>query len=247
MDEIPSKPEELEQTLPAFRDSSISGAAASVTETKHKLYEIMAKKAVVNLEKHGMKAFYAPTSQEALATIMGLIDEGATVGIGDSLTLYQIGVLDALQKGNYKLIYPWRQGASREENYDLRRQTIVAQVYATGSNAITATGELINIDGVGNRVASMMFGPEKVIIAAGFNKIAPNLEAGIKRAQEVAAPLSAIRHGWDTPCVKTGICSDCQSPDRICSVVGIIERDHGSKWLNEPRIHVVIVGEELGL
>jgi hypothetical protein len=194
-----------------------------------------------------MKAFYVPTRQEALATIMGLIDKGATVGIGDSLSMYQIGVLDALQKGNYKLLYPWRQGATREENYDIRRQTIVADVYITGSNAITATGELINIDGVGNRVAAQMFGPNKVIIAAGYNKISPNLEAGIKRAQEVAAPLSAIRHNWNTPCVKTGICSDCQSPDRICSVVGIITRDHGPKWLNRHRIHVVIVGEELGL
>jgi len=247
MDKIPSSHEELKQTLPAFRDNSIKGAGESVRETMHKLYEVLAKKAVTNLEKHGMKAFYVPTRQDALATIMGLIDEGSTVGIGDSLSMYQIGVLDALQKGNYKLLYPWRKGATREENYDIRRQTIVAQVYVTGSNAITATGELINIDGVGNRVAAMMFGPEKVIIAAGYNKISPNLEAGIKRAQEVAAPLSAIRHGWDTPCVKTGICSDCQSPDRICSVVGIIERDHGSKWLNEPRIHVVIVGEELGL
>lgn len=247
MKEIPSKPEELKQTLPAFRDASTNGAIASMNETRNKQYEMLAKKAVANLEKHGMRAFYEPTRQEALATIMGLISEGATVGVGDSLSLYQIGVLDALRKGNYKLLYPWSQGVSRQENYDLRRQSMVSQVYLTGSNAITATGELINIDGVGNRVAAMMFGPEKVIIAAGFNKIAPDREAGIKRAQEVAAPLNAIRHGYDTPCVKTGLCSDCQSPDRICGVVGIIERDHGSKWLNEPRIHVVIVGEDLGL
>lgn len=204
---------------------------------------------IEKLGKNNIPAYYVETRQEAFQVVMSMIPEGSTVGFGDSVTLRQIGVVEALENGNYDFLNPWRPGISRRENTDLKRRALTADVFVTGSNALTLDGRIVNVDALGNRVAGMLFGPDKVIIVVGINKIVENLDEALKRIRDEAAPLNVKRHPeFDPmpPCGLTGICSDCSSPWRICNKTVIIERQFdNSEYL--PVITVVIVGEELGL
>jgi hypothetical protein len=204
---------------------------------------------VERLGKNNIFACYVHDRQEAYGKVMAMIPEGATVGYGDSLTLRQIGVVEALEKGNYVFFNPWRAGTSVEENIRLKKRSLTSDVFVTGTNALTLDGKIVNVDGHGNRVAAMLFGPDKVIIVVGINKIVANLEEALARIRHKAAPLNVKRHpGFDPmpPCGITGECSDCASPWRICNKTVIIEREYrNSKY--EPVMTVIIVGEELGL
>jgi hypothetical protein len=204
---------------------------------------------IARLGRNNIAAEFVPNRQAALARIMAMIPAGAVVGYGDSLTMEQIGVVDVLERGDYTFLNPWKEGNSVAENVRLKKACLTADVLVTGTNALTLNGELVNVDGHGNRVAALCFGPDKVIIAVGINKLVPDLDAALRRIREVAAPANVARHPhFDPmpPCGLTGACSDCNSPWRICNKTVIIAREF-SNARYAPRLHVVIIGESLGL
>lgn len=196
------------------------------------------------LEGNGFDAVYYPTVVEAVAGVLGMVPEGALVGLGGSVTLREMGLVDALVARGLELADHWeagRRGASKDEIMEIRRKHINSDVFITGTNAVTETGELVNIDGTGQRVAAMIFGPGRVVVVAGVNKITGDLEEGIWRASNMAAPMNARRLHPKTPCAETGECDDCVAPGRICNVTTLIHR--------RPRqtpFTVVLVGEKLG-
>lgn len=212
------------------------------------LYEKLSATAITNLKRRNIDAAYAPTRGEALSMIREMIPEGVSIGLGDSVTLEQLGLLPLLRSGNYRLFDRYREHISPPEVKDdglNKYRALTADIFLTSANAITLDGKLVCVDGAGTRVAPMLFGPKKVIVAAGANKIVQTVEDGLKRVREVSAPMNAKRHHFENlPCVKTGICSDCRMPERICHYTVIIE---GVREPDKGRINVVLVGEELGL
>jgi hypothetical protein len=204
---------------------------------------------IKRLAKNNIPAVYVQDREEAFETVMSMIPEGSVVGFGDSVTLTQIGVVDALERGNYTFLNPWQPGISVEENIRRKRRSLTADVFVTGTNALTMDGKIVNVDALGNRVAAMLFGPEQVIVVVGVNKIVADLDAALQRIREKAAPPNVKRHPhFDPmpPCGVTGVCSDCASAWRICNKTVIIERQFDNE-MYKPLITVVIVGEELGL
>jgi len=157
------------------------------------------------------------------------------------MTIRELGVLDQLKARGNTVFDHWVPGLSREESLEIRKAQMSSDLFLSSSNAITMNGELVNIDGVGNRVNAINFGPKKVILVAGFNKIAGNVDEAIKRVKGEAAPPNARRLSLDVPCAKLGWCVDCNSPDRACRVIVIHER---KPLLTD--ILVILVGEELG-
>lgn len=200
-----------------------------------------AQRAVKALQKNGFDAMYVEDRSKAREEILKLVPEAATIGAGGSMTIREIGVLDDLAKRGHTLYDHWKSGLSQEEILGIRRAHLTCDVFLASSNAITLEGELVSTDGYGNRVCAMTFGPKKVIIAAGANKIVKDLQAGLRRTKEVAAPHTLKESGLPIPCVQTGICIDCDSPLRMCRATIILER----KPL-QTDITVVIIGEELG-
>jgi len=196
------------------------------------------------LERNGFEVLFYPTVEEALAGVLGLVPEGAKVGLGGSVTLREMGLVDALEARGVAVANHWkagREGASPEEVMEIRRAHINSDVFITSTNAVTETGELVNIDGTGQRVAAMIFGPGRVVVVAGVNKITGDLEEGLWRASNVAAPMNARRLHPKTPCAETGECSDCVAPGRICGITTIIHRRP-----SKTPFTVVLVGEKLG-
>jgi L-lactate utilization protein LutB len=201
-------------------------------------------KVIERLRVNNMKGYLANSREEACRLALGLIPAGATVAMGNSLTLRETGVFAALTGGDYKLINQFEAGIAPDENIRRRKQGLLADVYVSGTNALTAAGELVNIDGKGNRVAAMLFGPDKVIVVVGKNKLVRDLDEAWNRLRTQAAPALAKKLGRSTPCAATGVCSDCSSPERICRCYTVI----GSQMpADSNRIHVIIVAEDLGL
>lgn len=204
---------------------------------------------IARLRRNNIAACYLPDRERALATVLSMIPPRAVVGYGDSLTLRQIGLVDALTAGDYVFLNPWAPGNTVADNIRLKKRSLTADVFVTGTNALTLDGKLVNVDGHGNRVAAMLFGPDKVIVVVGTNKIVDDLDAALARIRTHAAPLNVQRHpDFDPmpPCGATGACSDCASPWRICNKTTIIERQYSNDRY-APVLTVVIVGEELGL
>ncbi len=191
------------------------------------------------LEKRWYKVFAFETKEEAADFLDSEID-GVTVGLGGSVTLQEMGLYDRLSKHNR--VYYHSKGKTEEEVEELRRKAHAADVYLTSANALAETGEIVNIDGRGNRVGSTITGPQKVFFVIGKNKIAPDLDSAIWRARNVAAPKNAKRLGRNTPCAaKADRCYDCSSPDRLCRVMSVF-------WGNMKQgdIEIVLVNEDLG-
>jgi hypothetical protein len=202
----------------------------------------VAAKIIKNLEKRRMAGSYAASAAQAKAEIIQMIPQGATVYRCGSMTAVGLGLWEAVAAiPGVHLIDPYRPELSREEGLDLRRRGLTADVMIAGTNAITLDGRLVNLDGMGNRVAAMAFGPKKVILVVGMNKVAPDLESAVARVKHYAAPVNNIRYGLKNPCVETGLCSDCRTPQRICNIWSTIEGH-----MIEGRIHVKLVGEFLG-
>lgn len=193
------------------------------------------------LERNGITAYIARTPEDARKKALSLIKKGAAVGFGGSRTVGEIGLLDNLRKGKYKLLDQYDASLSKAESMEQRKKGTHAEYFVSGSNAVTEDGKLVNIDGLGNRLAGFCFGPDKVIIVVGRNKVVPDVHAAIDRVRNVAAPMNAKRFGLRTPCVTTGRCSDCDSPQRICNLTLIIEKQR-----IKDRISVVLVNEDLG-
>ena len=182
------------------------------------------------------------TAAQARGEILSMIPKGALVYRCGSMTAETMGLWEEMARlPGIEIIDPYLAGITPEEGLELRRKGMTADIMIASSNAITLDGKLVNLDGMGNRVAAMAFGPRKVILVVGINKVAPDLESAIARVKHYAAPVNAARVGIDTPCVETGLCSDCKSPQRICNMWSIIE---GHKI--KDRIHVMLVGENLG-
>ena len=204
--------------------------------------EKVAAKIIKNLEKRRMAGSYAADAAQAKAEIVDMVPQGAVVFRCGSMTAGGIGLWEAIAAlPEVKLIDPYRAELSPEEGLELRRRGLTADVMIASTNAITLDGRLVNLDGMGNRVAAMAFGPKKVILAVGMNKIAPDLETAVARVKHHAAPINNIRYGLNNPCVETGLCSDCRSPQRICNMWSTIEGH-----MIKDRIHVKLIGENLG-
>jgi hypothetical protein len=190
--------------------------------------------------KRKIPCSFAKNRSEALNWALACIEPNSTVGIGGSVTVNELNIVEPLKEKGCTIYWHWQAG-SPEETAQIRRRAMNADVYMCSSNAITMDGRLVNIDGTGNRVASMVFGPKKVLIVAGINKITDNLDAALQRIKNVACPLNARRLGLNTPCARTGKCHDCNSRHRMCNVTTIIEgKPYGSD------MHVLIVGENMG-
>jgi L-lactate utilization protein LutB len=199
------------------------------------------------LENNNFDAYLVADTLEANQIIMNEIIPKLDIksaSWGDSMTLHATGVLDTLRKTpEINVIETFATGVHREEIIERRRQALLADIFFSGSNAITETGKLVNLDMVGNRIGGIIFGPQHVIITAGRNKIVSNVEAAMKRIKNYAAPLNAIRHtDFRTPCRKTSYCMDCKSPDRICNTWAISDKSYP-----KGRIKVLIINEVLGL
>ncbi len=202
--------------------------------------KLIAENVIKNLEKRNMEAYYAPTKGEALKIVLSLIKEGSTVSWGGTMSMGDIGLNDALAKGSYTLLD--RSAAKTpEEVKDIYHKALSCDYYIMSSNAITKDGVILNIDGNGNRVAALIYGPENVIIIAGINKIESDLESAYKRVKDIACVQNAIRLNKSTPCRKTGVCNDCLSSECMCNHI-VATRRSGIK----NRIKVVIVGENVG-
>lgn len=197
------------------------------------------KKTLESLEKNGFKAAYFDDSDSAVKYLLESIKNEATVGIGGSMTVKSLGIPEKLIERGNTVYFHWLE--STPEGMDKARENAAkADVYLASTNALTEGGQLVNIDGCGNRVASMIFGPKKVYILCGVNKITKDLDAALKRVKENAYK-NARRLKLDTPCAHTGKCNDCNSPQRMCSVTTIIERRP-----YKTEFEVIIIGQELG-
>lgn len=203
-------------------------------------YQQQSATIIENLEKRQIAGYYCPSKEAALDLALSLTDEGSTIGFGGSMTLVETGLLDALKVGNYKCL---DRGAatSREEVLEIYQASFAADTYFMSSNAITLDGQLVNIDGNGNRVAALIYGPKQVILMVGMNKVAPDVDSAIKRVRHTAGPANAIRLDRATPCTKTGHCHDCQSPECICSNTVITRRS-----AIKNRLKVILIGDVLG-
>jgi L-lactate utilization protein LutB len=194
-----------------------------------------------SLKKNGFNTLYASNRKEATKKILTLIPPNSLVGVGGSVTVRELGLIEALQRRGNRLAQHWQKGLSFDEIIAIERQQLTSEVFLTSSNAITESGQLVNVDGGGNRVAAMIFGPTKVIVIVGVNKIVKDIDAGLERIKRVAAPLNAKRLNLPTPCTVTGVCSDCDISERICNITTIIHRKS-----EETDITIVLVGETLG-
>ena len=199
------------------------------------------------LENNNFDAYLAENSLEANQIITKEIIPKIDVksaSWGDSMTLHSTGVLDILRKiPDINVIETFAEDVPREEILERRRQALLVDIFFSGSNALTETGKLVNLDMVGNRIAGIIFGPQHVIITVGRNKIVSDVEEAMKRIKNYAAPLNAIRHAdFKTPCRKTSYCMDCKSPDRICNTWTITEKSYP-----KGRIKVLIINKDLGL
>ncbi len=204
--------------------------------------EKVARKIIKNLEKRRMAGSYTASAVKAKEEIIDMIPQGATVFRCGSMSAVGMGLWDSIAAlPGVNLIDPYRPELLPEEGMELRRRGLTADVMIASTNAITLDGRLVNLDGMGNRVAAMAFGPKKVILVVGMNKVAPDLESAMARVKHYAAPVNNIRYGLKNPCVETGLCSDCKTPQRICNMWSIIEGH-----MIKDRIHVKLVGENLG-
>ena len=193
------------------------------------------------LNKKGFNAVYAADAQAALDHVLSLIGENDTVGAGGSATLYETGIIDALvNRGHavYQSDLAQKRGQSRDE---AKRLGMTADVYLTSTNALTLEGDLVNIDCGGNRIAAMLYGPSKVIVVAGRNKLTQNPHTAVTRIKKFACPPNARRLKFDTPCAVTGVCADCDSPDRLCNVTARIQRPPRGR-----EYHVVLIDGDFG-
>ena len=198
--------------------------------------EIMVK----NLTSHGFEAYYCEDKAAALAKALELIPKGATVGWGGAMSAQQIGLLDAMNDGEYNAI-DRDKAPNMEEREKVMRACLQADFFITGANALSIDGQMVNIDGVGNRVAAIVYGPKYVVVIAGMNKVVDSLEAAVVRTRTIAAPMNKQRFPMQTPCAVTGVCGNCKT-EGICNQL-LITRN--SKPIG--RIKVILVGEELGL
>lgn len=204
-------------------------------------YETLAATVIENLAKRRIAGCYCATVEEAEKQAFSYLTDGCTVSFGGSMTLEETGMLTALRHDPGIRLIDRAAARSPEEVKKFYHDALSCDFYFMSTNAITADGELVNIDGTGNRVAALIYGPEHVIILAGMNKVVPNVAEALSRVHHTATPMNCKRLSKNTPCAATGVCSDCLSPDCICNQVVITRRS-----AIENRIKVILIGEEFG-
>jgi L-lactate utilization protein LutB len=199
------------------------------------------KKTIEALSKKGFKAVYAKNTQDAVSYVLSVIGENDTVGMGGSMTLFETGIANALvNRGN--TIYSSDLAVKTGGDTDAaKRNGMTADVYLTSTNALTLEGDLVNIDGRGNRVAAMIYGPQKVIFITGKNKLTANPHTAVARIKKVACPQNARRLGLSTPCATQNHCTDCDSEQRMCNVTMRLQRPTRGK-----EMHVVVIDGDFG-
>ncbi|MDR1615490.1 MAG: lactate utilization protein [Syntrophomonadaceae bacterium] len=214
----------------------------SSLELRSWLAEQKCRAAIKALGKSGFDAVYCPTAPDAAEYIIKAAADALTIGFGGSMSVNELRIHERLRAMDKKLLIHNQPEFSPEQNMETRRLQLVCDLFITGTNALTLEGQLVNIDGTGNRVAAMIFGPKKVIVVAGRNKLVANAAQAIERIKNIAAPANAKRLNYDLSCVKTGFCSDCRSPQRICNITVILEK----KPIYSD-ITVLVVNDDLGL
>lgn len=207
---------------------------------REKRNERLAEKLIKNLERRHYEACFCKTGKEAVEKITGLIPEGSSVAWGGSMTIRDIGLTARLKSGNYK-IYDRDDVTTQEDKVRMYRKAFECNYYISSVNAISEDGVIVNIDGNGNRVAAITWGPERVILVIGLNKVCQDTDAAMKRARSEAAPVNMARFDFNTPCRKDGTCHNCMSPDSICNYISIQRMSHPAK-----RHIVVLVDDVLG-
>ncbi len=200
----------------------------------------LADKVISGLAKKNMHGYFAASKEDALRIALELIPEGSSIGWGGSVSVDEIGLREAVCKGNYR-VFNRDKAQTPEERRNMELATFGADIFLCSTNAITEDGTLVNLDGNSNRVAAICYGPQKVIMIVGMNKVMKDLDAAISRVRSVAAPCNVQRFPIDTPCKKTGACIDCQSPDTICCQMLITRHSR-----HADRIHVILVNDNLG-
>ncbi len=205
-----------------------------------KINELKILSLISALEKNNMQGFYAKSRDELYEIIDSLIKSDKTITAGGSMTLYESGVIKYLHD-KYDGVFKDRDLLPPEQRGELMRQAFTMDTFLTSTNAITENGELFNIDGNGNRVAAMIFGPKQVIVIVGVNKIVKDAVAAYERARSIAAPANCVRLDRNTPCTLKGKCQDCRSEDNICSAHVLMKRQ-----ITKNRIKVIFMNEQLG-
>jgi len=198
-------------------------------------------KVVDALTKNNFTATYVKTKQEAADKLLELIPTEATIGFGGSVTLNELDIVGKLEQRGNPVMNTSKPGLSPQDIRAMRRQHFLADVYLSGTNAVTLGGELVNVDATGNRVGAMLFGPDKVFIVVGINKVVKDAAEAEDRVKLWASPPNNKRLGYPNPCAQTGVCMDCQGPTRICNITTIM---HKRPRLTD--VHVIVVGEEIG-
>ena len=199
------------------------------------------KRTMESLESNNMEAYYVKDEVELLKKLDRFLKSGDTVSVGGSMTLFETGIIDYLNHKDVNFLNRYKEGITPAEVQEIYRNTFFADEFFVSSNAVTEQGELYNVDGNGNRVAAMIYGPKTVIVIVGINKIVKDLESAVNRIKAISAPANAKRLNKNTPCTKVGYCMDCSSGERICNDYVLIKRQN-----QKGRIKVIIVGKELG-
>lgn len=207
---------------------------------KKENYRHLAQTVLKGMEKRHMEAYYCETREEAKALALSLVPANSSVSFGGSVTLNETGILEALRGRNDIKVLDRDNANGPEEVKQIMHDALSCDYYFMSSNAITHDGELVNIDGNGNRVAALIYGPENVIVIAGMNKIVKDVEEGISRTRNMAAPPNCVRLNKNTPCSVNGVCGNCLA-DTICDQIVITRASRMPK-----RLKVILVGEELG-
>lgn len=211
-----------------------------MTEQQKKYYEKRGNLLVENLQSRHFDAYYCDTKEAALARALELIPRGASVAWGGTLSAGQIGLIDALRQGDYAVI-DRDKCTTMEERAQAAKDSMFADVFLTSANGMSLDGQMVTIDGTGNRLAAICYGPGTIVAIVGMNKVTDTLEDAIRRARTVAAPMNKQRFPLNTPCEVTGTCADCKSEQCICNQILITRHCRPAG-----RIRFVIVGEELG-
>lgn len=214
-----------------------------MTEEKKIYYRIIAQKTVKNLKKNNFEAYFFENSKDAKEHIISNLKENSTIGVGGSKTLDELELLEVFRQKKYNFFDRYDNTKTREELEEIKRKALLSDFFFFSSNAITENGELVNIDGSGNRLAALIYGPKNVYIICGINKITKNIEKALERVRDIAAPMNSIRLNRKTPCVVTAHCENCSSNDRICSNIVITEK---IMFHQKGRVKVYIINEELG-
>ncbi len=197
------------------------------------------------LTENNFEVFVADNTDEAKSIVLEkIISEIAPKSIswGGSLTFVATGLYDILKKNNdFRILDTYDKALSPEDSLERRRQSLLVDLFITGTNAVTETGQLVNLDMIGNRIGALTFGPKHVIILVGRNKIVPDLDEAMLRIKNYAAPVNTMRLDKKTPCAKTSFCEDCKSPDRICNTWTITEKSFPKK-----RVKIILINKDLG-